>query len=133
MKSKLFVLMLLAGGSLFAAPHISIGVGIGVPGYVGPSAVVVAGRPPYPGPGYRWIEGYYAPNGAWIAGYWAAPNYAPGYYAPNYYYGGSYWRGRDWDHDGYRDHEWREHGRHEWREHERHEHHEHEEHEHGRR
>jgi len=125
MKSKLIALMLLAGGSLFAETHFSVGVGFGAPGYYpAPAAVVVAGRPPCPGPGYEWVNGYYGPTGGWIAGYWAAPSYyTPGYYAPRYYYGGSYWRGRDWDHDGWRDHEWREH-----REHERHEH---EEHEHG--
>jgi hypothetical protein len=117
MKSKLFALMLLAGGSLFAETHFSIGVGVGAPGYYpGPAAVVVAGRPPYPGPGYEWVDGYYAPTGGWVAGYWAAPQryYAPRYYAPERgYYGGSYYRGRDWDHDRGRGHEWREHERHE--------------------
>lgn len=123
MKSKLFALMLLAGGSLFAESHFSIGVGVGAPGYYpGPAAVVVAGRPPCPGPGYSWVDGYDAPTGGWVAGYWAAPRYyAPRYYAPerSYYYGGGYYRGRDWDHDRdyRRDHERREH-----EEHERHEH-----------
>jgi hypothetical protein len=32
MKTKLLALALLAGGSLFAAPHVSVGIGIGVPG-----------------------------------------------------------------------------------------------------
>jgi|SRR5579859_130086 len=131
MKSKLFALMLLAGGSLFAESHFSVGVGFGAPGYYPrESAVVVAGRPPCPGPGYEWTEGYYAPNGGWVAGYWAAPQtyYAPRYVEPAYgYYGGSYYRrdwdrGRDWDHDRRYDR-----GRgNEWREHEEHERHEHE-------
>ena len=126
MKSKLFALMLLAGGSLFAETHFSVGVGFGGRQYYpGSAAVVVAGRPPCPGPGYNWIDGYYAPNGGWVAGYWAAPQgyYAPQYYAPaNGYYGGSYYRGRDWDHDRRYDR-----GRgNEWREHEEHERHEHE-------
>ena len=111
MKLKLFALMLLAGGSMFAQSRFSVGVGFGAPGYYPrQSAVVVAGRPPYPGPGYEWVEGYYAPNGGWVAGYWAAPqsyydpqynyapqdNYAPQYYAPaGGYYGGAYYRGRD--------------------------------------
>ena len=123
MKAKFLGLMLLAGGSLFAAPQFSVGVGIGAPGYAAPAAAVVAYRPPCPGPGYRWIDGYYGSGGAWVAGYWAAPGYyGSGYYAAPGYYGG-YWRGHDWDHDGWRDrHEWREHERHEWREHEEHEH-----------
>ena len=29
--------------------------------------------PACPGPGYTWVEGYFARNGVWIAGYWAPP------------------------------------------------------------
>jgi hypothetical protein len=118
MKSKLFALMLLAGGSLFAETHFSIGVGIGAPAYYQqPAAVVVAGRPPCPGPGYEWTEGYYAPNGGWVAGYWAAPRYyapARGYYGGNYYLGHDY---HDRRNDRGRGNEWREHARHERNEH----------------
>ena len=123
---------------MFAQSRFSVGVGFGAPGYYPrQSAVVVAGRPPCPGPGYEWVEGYYAPNGGWVAGYWAAPqsyyepqySYAPQYnYAPRYvepargFYGGSYTRGRDGDHDrGYdrgRGNQWREHQEHERSEHE---------------
>ncbi len=115
MKSKLLGLMLLAGGSLFAAPHISVGVGFGGPGYY-----------PAPADPYQSGYGYYGDEQGYVA---PAPSYgygygysAPNYYAPyggGYYYGG-YWRGRDWDR--HRDHEWREHERHEWHEHEEHEH-----------
>jgi hypothetical protein len=66
MKKAVVALMVLAGG-LFAAPQISVGVGIGVPT---PVAVV---RPACPGPGYVWMDGYYAPTGVWVAGYWAPP------------------------------------------------------------
>ncbi|HTS24528.1 MAG TPA: hypothetical protein VMH81_01560 [Bryobacteraceae bacterium] len=66
MKKAVAVMMLLAGG-LFAAPRVSIGIGIGVPA---PVAVV---RPVCPGPGYYWVDGYYAPSGVWVAGYWHAP------------------------------------------------------------
>jgi hypothetical protein len=66
MKKTMAVMMLLAGG-LFAAPRVTVGIGFGVPA---PVAVV---RPVCPGPGYSWVNGYYAPNGAFVAGYWAPP------------------------------------------------------------
>jgi hypothetical protein len=66
MKKAMAIAMLLAGG-LFAAPRVTVGIGIGVPARV---AVV---RPVCPGPGYNWVDGYYAPTGAWVAGYWAPP------------------------------------------------------------
>lgn len=85
---KLLGVMLLAGGSLFAAPHFSIGIGVGAPAYYPPSAEVAV-QPPYPGSGYTWVDGYWAPGGAWVAGYWAPPAYyePPTYYAPPAYYG----------------------------------------------
>jgi hypothetical protein len=46
--------------------------------------------PPSPGPGYVWINGYYA-NGYWVPGYWS---FAGGY---NGYYGNRFYR----DHDDY--------------------------------
>ena len=66
MKKAMITTMLLAGG-LFAAPHVAIGIGIGVPA---PVAVV---RPACPGPGYVWTDGYYGPSGVWVAGFWAPP------------------------------------------------------------
>jgi len=66
MKKAMAVMMLLAGGA-FAAPAVTVGIGIGV---LAPVAVV---RPVGPGPGYVWVDGYYAPNGVWVAGYWAPP------------------------------------------------------------
>jgi hypothetical protein len=66
MKKAMAVMMLLAGG-LCAAPRVTIGIGFGVPA---PVAVV---GPVCPGPGYAWVDGYYAPNGVWVAGYWAPP------------------------------------------------------------
>jgi hypothetical protein len=65
MKKAMVAMMFLAGG-LFAAPRISFGVNIGVPA---PVAVV---RPACPGPGYAWVDGYYA-NGAYVNGYWRPP------------------------------------------------------------
>ncbi len=96
---------------MFAQTRFSVGVGIGAPGYYGApyASGYVGERPPCPGPGYDWVDGYYGPNGGWIAGYWAAPRY----YAParSYgYYGGTYFRGDfgrggNWDrgHDRGRD------------------------------
>ena len=104
MNKKLIAVMLLAGSSLFAKTHFSIGIGIGGPAYYAPAPVVVA-RPPCPGPGYSWVNGYYDPYGAWVTGYWAAP-------VGGYYYRGGFdrddyrWRHhRDWDHDRDRDHD----------------------------
>src|SRR5262249_31566465 len=66
MKTKLLAVLLLAGGSLFARVHLSVGVGIG-PGYgyylppPPPPPVVTYVRPVAPGPRYTWINGYYTP------------------------------------------------------------------------
>jgi len=108
MKTKLLVLMLLAGTSMFAGTHFSIGIGVGGYGYPGygygyyaapPPPPVVAYAPPYARPGYTWIGGYYYPYGGryvWRGGYWARPPYvgarwiAPRYYGHRYY--GGYWR-----------------------------------------
>jgi hypothetical protein len=117
MKTKLFAMLLLAGGSLFAESHFSFGVRIGTPVYYGPVAVapltVAAYRPAYPGPGYVWVNGYYDAYGHWCNGYWNLPRYTrayrvtPRYYSRPYVY--SYWRGRRFhDRDDFR---FREHRR----------------------
>jgi hypothetical protein len=108
MKTKLLVLMLLAGTSVFARTHVSIGIGVGGYGYPAygygyyaapPPPPLVTYAPVYPRPGYVWIPGYYYPVGPrylWRAGYWARPPYvgarwvAPRYYGHRYYGGG--WR-----------------------------------------
>lgn len=64
---KTVATMMLLGGGLFAAPRISIGIGFGAP------APVVVARPACPGSGYAWVDGYYAADGVWVAGYWAPP------------------------------------------------------------
>jgi len=95
MKAKLFACLLLAGSSMFAAPRVVVGVGLGAP----PPIVASAYIPPSPGPGYAFVGGYWVPAGphyAWHAGYWARPPYvgarwiAPRYYGHRYYRG--YWR-----------------------------------------
>src|SRR5215467_3127477 len=125
MKTKLMGLLLVAGGSLFVQSHFTIGVQFGAPGYyrpapIAPAPVVVAYRPPCPGAGYVWVDGYYDGYGNWLDGYWALPPYAGAYrVAPRFvegrFYPG-YWGGaRGYDRDDYRFRESREH---EWREHE---------------
>src|SRR6266540_1147541 len=93
MKTKLLGIMLLAGGSLFAETHFSIGIGLGGYGYAPPPVVayapsVVAYRTPCPGPGYEWTDGYWynaGPRRLWRAGFWARPSYGRGYVvAPRY-------------------------------------------------
>ena len=111
MKTKLMVLMFLAGGALAAAPRFYVGVGFGggyYRPYYAPAAVSIYSAPPVapayvappmPGPGYSWVGGYYYPVGArwsWRAGYWARPPYAHSVWVgPRWsggrYYGG-YWR-----------------------------------------
>ncbi len=64
---KAMLAMALVAGSALAGPRISVGIGFGAPA---PVAVV---RPACPGPGYVWVDGYYAPNGVWVAGFWRPP------------------------------------------------------------
>jgi hypothetical protein len=128
MKTKLMAVLLVAGGSLFAQTRFSIGVHIGEPGYYRPAPVapvrvgVTAYRPPSPGPGYVWVDGYYNAYGNWSDGYWALPPDAGSYWvAPRFsdgrFYAG-YWGGaRAYGHDEYRFRESREHERREHRDH----------------
>ena len=82
MRTKLLVGLLFAGSSLFAATHVSIGIGGG--GYGGYYAAppVVAYAPPCPGPGYSWVDGYWSsagPRRSWHSGYWARQAYSNRY------------------------------------------------------
>lgn len=115
MKTKLLVMML-AGSSLFAETHISIGIGSGTPGYYPPPVVAYAPSPcPFlatRGPRAAGILAARATTGC--AGCWALPPYADGcWVAPCYYehrYFAGYWehRKRHWEHvvgTGTHDHE----------------------------
>ena len=93
MKIKVFVLMLLAAGAVFA--QLSVGIRIGAPP---PHAVRV--QPRSPGAGYVWVAGYQYPEGnryKWHEGYWTRPAYEgarwvePRHDGQNYYAG--YWDG----------------------------------------
>ena len=104
MKSKLLGLLLLAGSSAFAATHVFVGFGLGYPPppvavYAPPPPPPAAYVPAYPGPGFSWVAGYWAPVGSrwtWRPGYWARPPYARArWVAPRYFGGrfyGGYWR-----------------------------------------
>ena len=93
-KLKILAVALIAGGTMFAQPRVSIGVGAGGygPGYYPPPAYAKY-MPPCPGPDYAWVDGYWVPRGGrnvWIAGYWRAPyissyRAAPRYAGPGYY------------------------------------------------
>lgn len=74
MKTKLLAMALMAGSTMFAGVRFGVGVGIGIPV---PAPVVVTARPPCPGPGYVWANGY-----------WVAPPYAGAYWVAPRYYGG---------------------------------------------
>ena len=84
MKTKLLVLVLLAGGSMFAQTRFSFGINIGgrAPGYYAPAPAYAAVRPPCPGPDYSWVDGYWDRNygrNEWVAGYWNRLPYARAY------------------------------------------------------
>jgi hypothetical protein len=107
MKTKLLAMALLAAGTTFAADFY-VGVRIGPP----PAPRIVRYRPPPPGPGCAWVDGYwYATRHRyrWHDGYWTRPPYVGSvWYAPRYegglFYEG-YWRdGRgEFRHDHHRD------------------------------
>ncbi len=114
MKTKLLAGLLLVGSAAFAGgSRVSIGVNIGGgPGYgyapapaysyLPPPPPMPRGaynRPPMPGRGYVWVDGFWSPNGRqyrWTQGYWMRPPQGRGrWVAPRYqgnrYYNG-YWR-----------------------------------------
>jgi hypothetical protein len=103
MKKTLFTMlagMALMAGAAMAQVRVGVGVGFGAPvavrGYVGPSRVVVAARPPMPGPGFVWIDGYRGPRG-FVAGYWGRPPFAGAYWVGPRFVGGRFTAGY-WGH-----------------------------------
>lgn len=83
------------------AAQIGFYIGNGAPGYY---------VPPSPGPGYTWIDGYYA-NGYWVPGRWAFAGVYRGHDDFYRHYDRDHWRrdrdhfdhDRRWDHDRHRD------------------------------
>jgi hypothetical protein len=116
MKTKVLGLLLLAGTSLFARTHVSIGIGIGgfypygyyapppvyyapPPVYYAPAPAYYAPAPVYPAYGSVWISGYYYPYGGrrvWRPGYWGRRPFAGAAWVSPYWVGGrfhaGYWR-----------------------------------------
>jgi hypothetical protein len=99
MKTRLMVLLLLTGCSMFAATHFYVGFGYApapVAVYAPPPPPVYYAQPVMPGPGYSWVAGYWYPSGprwAWHAGYWARPPYARSYWVAPRYFGGRFYGG----------------------------------------
>ncbi len=78
MKTKMLAMMLLAGGTMFAGPRFSIGVGFGTQdaGFYQAPPAYAANIPPCPGPGYTWVDGYWTNDygrQVWVPGFWNAP------------------------------------------------------------
>jgi WXXGXW repeat (2 copies) len=99
-------------GLLFASALTVPAAGqIGV--YIGgaPPAYRYEQRGPEPGPGYAWVDGYWAPHGhryRWVAGRWDRPPYEGAYWNhPHYDHYRQGWQMHEghWDHENHdRDH-----------------------------
>jgi hypothetical protein len=71
-------------------------------------------RPPPPGQGFLWTDGYWGNNGRnynWVPGRWQQPPYAGAYYThPHYDHYDRGWQMHEghWDHDHHEehDHDW---------------------------
>ena len=84
MKTKMLVMMILAGGSMFAQTRVSIGIGFGGhgAGFYQPPPSYAVNIPPCPGPDYTWVDGYWSQNygrNTWVAGYWYRQPFSSGY------------------------------------------------------
>jgi hypothetical protein len=105
-KTKIFLTMLLAAGTMLAA-DVSFGIQIGPP----PVPRVERVHPGSPGPGYVWIDGYWYPEGGryrWHAGYWTRTPYNGARWIVPRYEGGHFYQGY-WEGDRGRvehDHRW---------------------------
>jgi hypothetical protein len=104
MKKTLGILAmaLMAGGTMFAQPRVSIGIGVGGYGPAYPPPAYAQYMPPCPGPDYSWVAGLWGPRNVWVNGYWRGPvgggyRVAPRYFAPRH--DDRDYRGRDRDRD----------------------------------
>ena len=119
-----FSLATLAAAGLMAAtlaaPPASAQVGIGVTIGEPPPPLRYEARPPAPGVGFVWTDGFYEPYGGayrWHAGYWQRPPFEGGYYVhPHWdrYPDGWHMHEGYWAHGGpgpgyHEDHYWENH------------------------
>lgn len=90
-----------AFGSL-EAPRAHAGIEIGASVTVAPPALPVYAQPPIPAPGYLWVPGYWAWDGAdfyWVPGTWVMPPAAGYLWTPGYWgwFNGAYvWHAGYW-------------------------------------
>src|SRR5882724_183091 len=118
MKKSLLAMALLVCGTAFSADF-SVGIRIGPP----PPPRVLRHRPPEPGPGFFWVDGYWYPERGryrWHEGYWTRPPYDGAVWVTPRYEGGQFFEGRwhgdrgdrghdhHWDRDRERDYHGRD-------------------------
>ena len=105
MKTK-WIVAALAACSLAAPAFAQIGVYIGTP----PPPLRYEVRPPIPGPGYVWNDGYWGWGGDrynWIGGRWQRPPYQGAYWShPHYDHYDRGWQMHEghWDREDHGDH-----------------------------
>jgi len=89
---------------------------IGIYVRTGPPAVRYEERGNAPGPGYAWVDGYWAPQGRhyrWVAGRWQQPPYEGAYWSHSHYdHERQGWRLHEghWDHEDHGNHDHDDHG-----------------------
>jgi len=105
------VIMTFALAAPAAQAQISFGIHIGAP----PPPLRYEVRPPMPGPGYAWSEGYYEPYQGryrWHAGVWSRPPYEGGVYVHphwDHYPDGWHMHEGYWSHEDHDPHYWENH------------------------
>jgi hypothetical protein len=92
---------------LAAAIAVPASAQVGIYFRVGPPAVRYEERTVAPGPGYYWVEGYWAPNGRhyrWVPGHWERAPFEGAYWShPHYDHERDGWRFHEghWDHENH--------------------------------
>jgi hypothetical protein len=90
-----------------ASAQVSFGVQIG---RTPPPPIRYEGRPRIPGPGFVWVDGYWASNRGryvWVPGAWQRPPYAGAYWSHghyDHYNDGWHYHEGHWDRDDHGDH-----------------------------
>jgi WXXGXW repeat (2 copies) len=106
MNRKWFCGAVLAAASLTASAFSQLHVYIGTP----PPPIRYEVRPPMPGEGYSWVDGYWGNEGGhyrWVAGRWNQPPYQGAYWNhPHYDHYQKGWQMHEghWDHEDHDNH-----------------------------